>query len=182
MFKPRPWAEFNLGNEVSQGSEKRYSFSGLPLALTDAAQTKSTYLRAIAMSASQPQKLFGTTNELAKERNRAAAERTINAWIGNCITLIGFGVALDQISRSLRQRFPDVDPLMTEAATHLTSQLLTAVGLVLLLIALMQHRLEIKTIEQADYVWLSINALNRVVVTAILLMGFSGMFAIIFLL
>lgn len=134
------------------------------------------------MSASQPQKLFGTTNELAKERNRAAAERTINAWLSQCLTLIGFGVALDQISRSLRQRFPDADPLMTEAATHLTSQSLIGVGLVLLAIALVQHRIEIKTIEQADYIRLSINALNRVVVTAILLMGFSSMFAILFLL
>ena len=57
------------------------------------------------MSASQPRKLSGINNELAKERNRAAAERTINAWIGNCLSLIGTGVAIDQISRSLRQRF-----------------------------------------------------------------------------
>jgi putative membrane protein len=45
---------------------------------------------------------FGTTNELAKERNRAAAERTMNSWIGNCLGLIGVGVAFDQINQSLR--------------------------------------------------------------------------------
>ncbi|MEO1067538.1 MAG: DUF202 domain-containing protein [Cyanobacteria bacterium J06638_6] len=134
------------------------------------------------MNAPQPPRLFGPTNELAKERNRAAAERTINAWIGNCLSLIGFGVAIDQISRSLRQRFPDVDPLTTEAITHLTSHAFMGIGLLLLGIALIQHRLEIKTIEQADYIWLSVNALNRVVVLAILLTSGLGLFAVLFLL
>jgi len=61
------------------------------------------------MSGTQPQRLFGTNNELAKERNRAAAERTINAWIGNSLSFIGIGVAIDQISHSLQQRFPEGD-------------------------------------------------------------------------
>jgi len=133
------------------------------------------------MSAPQPQKLFGTTNELAKERNRAAAQRTINAWIGSCLSLIGIGVAIDQIARALRQRFPDGDPLMTETAAYITSVIFIGAGLVLLLLALMQHRLVIKSIEREDYVLLSINALNRIVVAAILLTGFLGIFTIIFL-
>ncbi|MBE9138194.1 DUF202 domain-containing protein [Nodosilinea sp. LEGE 07088] len=134
------------------------------------------------MSAAQPPKLFGPTNELAKERNRAAAERTINAWIGNCLSLIGFGVAIDQIARSLRQRFPDVNPLTTEAATHITSQAFIGIGLLLLAIALLQHRIAIKTIEQADYLRLSVDNLNRIVVLAILLSSCAGLFAVLFLL
>jgi putative membrane protein len=133
------------------------------------------------MSASQPQKLFGTTNELAKERNRAAAQRTINTWIGNCLSFIGIGVAIDQISRALRQRFPEVDPLMTETAAQITSMVFIGVGLVLLFLALMQHRLEIKTIEREDYILLSVNALNRIVVAAILLTGCLAFFTILFL-
>jgi putative membrane protein len=39
------------------------------------------------MSGTQPQGLFGTNNELVKERNRAAAQRTINAWISNCLSV-----------------------------------------------------------------------------------------------
>ena len=46
------------------------------------------------MTPSQPNKLRGSTNELAKERNRAAAERTMTTWIQNCLTLIGFGFAI----------------------------------------------------------------------------------------
>jgi putative membrane protein len=134
------------------------------------------------MGNSPSQKLFGTTNELAKERNRAAAERTINAWIGNCLGLIGLGVAFDQISQSLRQRFPDASYVMTENATHIIGLTFVGVGIVLLMIALIQHRLEIKTIEREDYVLLSISTLNRFVVAAIILLGVSGFFVILFLL
>ncbi|MGB3308849.1 MAG: DUF202 domain-containing protein [Nodosilinea sp.] len=134
------------------------------------------------MSAPQPPKLFGLTNELAKERNRAAAERTINAWIGSCLSLIGFGIAIDQIARSLRQRFPNVDPLTTESVTHVTSKAFIGIGLSLLAIALVQHRIEIKAIEQADYIWLSVDTLNRVVILAILLTSCLGMVAILLLL
>ncbi|MGB3614427.1 MAG: DUF202 domain-containing protein [Elainellaceae cyanobacterium] len=133
------------------------------------------------MGNSQPQNL-STINELAKERNRAAAERTLNVWIGSCISLIGIGITVHQISRSFRQRFPGGDPVMTEAAAHLTSIMFIGLGLVLMFIALMQHRLEIKSIEQDDYVLLSVNALNRIAVAAILLTGFMSFFAIIFLL
>jgi len=118
---------------------------------------------------------------LAKERNRAAAQRTMNTWIGNCLRFIGIGVAIEQISRSLRQRFPDGDPLMTATVAQITSLVFIGVGLVLLLLALMQHRLVIKSIEREDYVLLSVNALNRIVVAAILLTGFLGFFAILLL-
>lgn len=133
------------------------------------------------MSASQPQKLFGTTNELAKERNRAAAQRTINGWIGNSLSLISIGVAIDQITQSLQQRLPNRDLATVQIGAEVTGLVLVGVGVVLLVLALLQHRLAIKTIEREDYVLLSVNALNRVVVTAIVLLGLAGFFTILFL-
>jgi putative membrane protein len=134
------------------------------------------------MSDSSSQKLFETTNELAKERNRAAAERTMNSWIGNCLGLIGVGVAFDQINQSLRERFPDASYIIAEDVSHIVGMTFVGVGIVLLVFALLQHRLEIKTIEREDYVLLSISTLNRIVVAAIVLLGFSGFFATLFLL
>jgi len=133
------------------------------------------------MSASQPQKLFGTTNELAKERNRAAAQRTLNTWIGSSLSYIGIGVTVDQISRSLYQRFPESNSLVTEITTYLTSMVFIGAGLILLFLALIQHRFEVKTIEREDYVLLSFHALNRIIVAAVLLFGLLGMISIVFL-
>jgi putative membrane protein len=133
------------------------------------------------MSASQPPKLFGTTNELAKERNRAAAERTLNSWIGICLSLIGIGVALDQTTQSLQQRFPGGDPATTQLTAQIIGLLLVGIGIGLLTIALMQHHLEIKTIERADYVLLSVSELNRFVVAAIVILGLISFLTILFL-
>lgn len=134
------------------------------------------------MSSFDPHRPFGTTNELAKERNRAAAERTLNAWISNCLGLIGFGVAFDQIAQSLKQRFPDANMGVTENASYLIGMGFIAVGIILLVIALIQHYLETKSIEQQDYVLLSVSTLNRIVVVGILLIGLAVLFSTILLL
>ena len=39
--------------------------------------------------------------ELAKERNRAAADRTLNSWIRTSLALIGFGFGISKIHASL---------------------------------------------------------------------------------
>jgi putative membrane protein len=133
------------------------------------------------MSISEPQKPFGTTNELAKERNRAAAERTINSWIGICLGLIGFGIAFDQITQSLRQRFPEANPGITDNISYVIGVIFIGEGIILLAIALIQHRLEIKTIERPDYVFLSVSTLNRIVIVGIVLLGLAVLFSALFL-
>ncbi|NEQ43948.1 MAG: DUF202 domain-containing protein [Leptolyngbya sp. SIOISBB] len=130
------------------------------------------------MSPSQPPKLFGTNNELAKERNRAAAERTMNAWIGQSLTLIGFGVAIDRVYQGVHQQLPDTDPLLREALTHTISIAFIAMGTLLLALALVQHRLEIKSIEREDYVLQSVSMLNRFVVSGVIVSGVLGLVVI----
>lgn len=134
------------------------------------------------MDPSRPQKPTGTTNELAKERNRSAAERTINAWIGQCIGLMAVGVTFDQISLSLSRRYPTANWAIPPHRVHLIGLTFVAVGLILLAIALLQHRLQIKSIEHDGDVLQSVSTLNRLAVAAIILFGFSGLFATLVLL
>jgi len=128
-----------------------------------------------------PEQLFGTTNELAKERNRAAAERTLNTWIGNSLTLTGLGVAFDQINAALSARFPDAGYISVEEITHVVGLSFVAAAMLLLVFALVQHRLEIKTIEREDYILLSVTTLNRFVVVSVLIMGLACLLSLLLL-
>ncbi|MBE9156798.1 DUF202 domain-containing protein [Nodosilinea sp. LEGE 06152] len=112
------------------------------------------------------------TNELARERTRAAAERTLNAWIGTCLSLIGFGVTFEQISRRLRQQ-ATLELAPTNPAV--VSIGFVGLGVVLLGLALVQHRLALRAIEQQNYVLLPIQTLNRWAVVTIVLAGLAGL-------
>lgn len=118
-----------------------------------------------------PQVRGNPTNELAKERNRAAAERTLNAWTGVCLSLIGFGVAFDRVVSSLGRRAAAI----AEQRATLVGLGFVGVGLVLLGFALVQHRLALASIERRDYVLSSINTLNRLAVATIVLAGLAGL-------
>ncbi len=128
-----------------------------------------------------PENFTNITNELAKERNRAAAERTLNAWLGTCLSLIGLGFAVDQIVRSLQQRFPAMNPALTQETASLIGMGVIGLGLLLLGFALIQHRLEISSVERHNYLLSSVYALNRLVVPTILLLGVAGLGVILFL-
>jgi putative membrane protein len=122
------------------------------------------------MSDMPPPQLVNTTNELARERNRAAAERTLNAWTGICLSLIGFGVAFDQIGRSLRRQ-----ATVTTATPALVGIGFVGVGVLLLGLALVQHRLALSAIEQQNYVLLPIQTLNRWAMVTVVLAGVAGL-------
>jgi putative membrane protein len=132
------------------------------------------------MSSPRPRPLTGATNELAKERNRAAAERTLTSWIGNCLTLISFGVAFDQIYQTWQTRLIDRQVAISIQTARTMGLLFIAMGLGLLGLALAQHRLMIKTIEDEAYILSSVSAMNRLAVSAILLFGLAGIITILF--
>jgi putative membrane protein len=123
----------------------------------------------------RPNPLTGSTNELAKERNRAAAERTIAGWIQNSLTLIGFGLAVDQIAPAFSQYLPQ-QPALTAQLARLMGLSCVGTSIVLLGVALLQHWVEIKAIEQDDYVVLPSYPLNGLAIGAVLI--FAG-FAVV---
>jgi putative membrane protein len=119
------------------------------------------------------QRLTGPTNELAKERNRAAAERTIATWIRNCLGLIGFGFAIDEIFVALNQRSPTAPS--TTVLAQVTGILFIVLGIGLLLVAMVQYYVAVKSIERQDYVLMPSRTMNAIAVSAILLFGLLGL-------
>ncbi|TVS01779.1 MAG: DUF202 domain-containing protein [Cyanobium sp. PLM2.Bin73] len=108
------------------------------------------------------------TNELAKERNRAAADRTLMAWIRTCLSLISFGFGLDQIVMALHNRAAagGGDGL----GVRLVSAGFVVTGVLALSLATRQHQLDLRQLQRNDYLYShrpSIAAATAVVVTAI---------------
>ena len=76
--------------------------------------------------------------ELAKERNRAAADRTLNSWIRTSLALIGFGFGISKIHASLEAMgvHGPSDPVRS---TLLVGGSFILLGLLALLAAVIQH-------------------------------------------
>jgi putative membrane protein len=119
--------------------------------------------------------LTGPTNELAKERNRAASERTITAWIQNCLGLLGFGVAVDEIALALDSRSSDGTQLITSDFAYSISGLFILLGIGLLVFAMVQHSLEVQSIKREDYVFLPSHPMNVLATSMVIMFGFLGM-------
>ena len=114
---------------------------------------------------------MGATNELAKERNRAAAERTLISWIQHCVSLIGFGIAFEEILAAIEKSFNDTDILLKIQIVQILSLTFIMVGILLLGWATIQYCLAVKSIENDDYLSLSSHPLNFAVTFAVILFG-----------
>lgn len=120
-----------------------------------------------------------TTNELAKRRNRDAAERTITAWIQNSLTLMGMGIAVDRILMALHKAFPNNDLMISQQVAQKLGLSLIAFSISLLLLAMWQHQIEVRSIEQDNYLFLSSRSLILTTTTTVILFGIVAAMIII---
>ncbi|MBE9156797.1 DUF202 domain-containing protein [Nodosilinea sp. LEGE 06152] len=103
------------------------------------------------MSASNPGPNPAT--ELAKERNRAAEERTLMAWIRTSLALIGFGFGIERIVAAIHQTLGDtVNPLRLSRILGLS---FVALGTFALLSAALDHNYQLQRIQRNDLVYRS---------------------------
>lgn len=93
-------------------------------------------------------KSYNLQAELARERNRAAAERTLMAWIRTCLTLISFGFGINSIVSAvlIAQGKSAQSPLLLSRVLGLA---FIALGTYAMVQAVIEHRQELRYIQRA---------------------------------
>lgn len=84
--------------------------------------------------------------ELARERNRIAADRSLLSFIRNSVTLISAGVGIDQILG----RLAPIEPTLN-LWIYLLSLVFVGLGIVNLLFAALDYQGEMKRLRQPEY-------------------------------
>ncbi|MFN6340644.1 MAG: YidH family protein [Cyanobacteriota bacterium] len=111
------------------------------------------------------------TNELAKERNRAAAERTLMAWIRTSLSLISFGFGVDKVVGAInRSRWG------TSARADLSVRLMAiafiVTGIGALAAATLQHKRILRRLTRDDFTYQQGTSLGIGTALALMAIGF----------
>ena len=114
--------------------------------------------------------MSNTSTELAKTRNRAAAERTTLAWIRTALALISFGFGLDKIISAIRDAGGDGNTNQ-DFGVQLMSMGFIGVGIFTLLIAMRQHKRELIRLRSDPYLYRDEPSLSIATATAVLVIG-----------
>lgn len=114
------------------------------------------------------------TNELAKERNRAAAERTLMAWIRTSLSLISFGVGINGIIDALYRVIGGDEKLPPIGITRLTALAFVTLGTLAIIAATLEHRQILQKIQRNDFT--STHRTSLALIVATFLCGI-GLFA-----
>ncbi len=112
--------------------------------------------------------------ELARKRTRAAAERTLMAWIRTSLSLITFGFGIDKVISVMNDAVGVKDPI---GFTRILGLAFVALGTLAMLGATIQHRRELQRIRKKNYSYvpeLSISFLVAIVLFGIGLFAFFG--------
>ena len=116
------------------------------------------------------EQMSNTSTELAKTRNRAAAERTTLAWIRTALALISFGFGLDKIISAIRDAGGDGNTSQ-DVGVQLMSMGFIGVGIFTLLIAMRQHKRELIRLRSDPYLYRDEPSLSIATATAVLVIG-----------
>jgi putative membrane protein len=115
------------------------------------------------------QEPYNLNNELAKERTRAAADRTLMAWIRTSLSLIGFGFGIPTIVKTLESTRLG-EHINPHHFTNIVGLSFIGVGIFAITAALKEHHRMQKRIQSNRFMYES-SKTAEVVGIALLLVG-----------
>lgn len=118
------------------------------------------------------------TNELAKERNRAAAERTLMAWIRTSLSLISFGFGVDKVVGAInRSRWGASARADLSVRMMAIAFILTGIGA--LAAATRQHKRILQQLRSDDFTYREHTSLGTATALALMTIGTICLFILI---
>jgi len=112
-------------------------------------------------------------NELARERNREAADRTLLAWIRTSLALISFGFGIERVGQAAMRLDGNLgfSPLKTRVA----GAVLVTLGIIATLAGMWEHRHVLRAIARQDYRYAERPAIARGMALALVGVGLAAL-------
>jgi putative membrane protein len=116
------------------------------------------------------------TNELARERNREAADRTLLAWIRTSLAMISLGFGIERFGQAaLSLDGGSFSPVKT----RIFGAALIVLGVTATLAGMWEHRLVLAVIADEDYRYRERPAIARTMAVAIVVIGIAALVTIL---
>jgi putative membrane protein len=128
--------------------------------------------------ANLPDNPTSLANELARERNREAADRTLLAWIRTSLALISFGFGIERLGQAAIELDGKLAGF-SAIRTRIGGAVLVALGVAATLAGMWEHRRMLQAINSDEYRYADRPPIARYMAIALVAVGLAALVVIL---